>query len=41
VTAGVAKFPTDGTDAESVIAAAQAALERARAEGRGRVEATE
>jgi diguanylate cyclase (GGDEF)-like protein len=41
VTAGVATFPTDGTDADSVIAAAQAALERARAEGRGRVEATE
>jgi diguanylate cyclase (GGDEF)-like protein len=41
VTAGVATFPTDGTDADSVIAAAQAALERARAEGRSRVEATE
>lgn len=41
VTAGVAKFPTDGTDAESVIAAAQAALEQARATGRGRVQATE
>jgi len=41
VTAGVATFPSDGTDAESVIAAAQAALERARAEGRGGVEATE
>ena len=41
VTAGVARFPADGTDAESVIAAAQAALERARTEGRGRVEATE
>jgi diguanylate cyclase (GGDEF)-like protein len=41
VTAGVARFPTDGTDAEAVIAAAQAALERARAEGRGRVAATE
>ena len=41
VTAGVAKFPTDGTDAEAVIAAAQAALERARAEGRGRVHATD
>ncbi len=41
VTAGVARFPTDGTDAEAVIAAAGAALERARTEGRGRVEATE
>ena len=41
VTAGVARFPTDGTDAESVLAAAQAALERARSEGRGRVEATD
>jgi diguanylate cyclase (GGDEF)-like protein len=40
VTAGVARFPVDGTDAESVIAAAQSALARARAEGRGRVEAT-
>ncbi len=41
VTAGVARFPTDGTDAESVIAAAKAALERARSEGRGTVETTE
>lgn len=41
VTAGVARFPIDGTDAESVIAAAQAALERGRAEGRGTVETTE
>ena len=41
VTAGVARVPTDGTDAESVLAAAQAALERARTEGRGRVEAAE
>ena len=41
VTAGVATFPTDGTDAETVIAAAQSALNRARAEVRGRVEATE
>jgi diguanylate cyclase (GGDEF)-like protein len=40
VTAGVARFPADGTDAESVMAAAQVALERARAEGRA-VEATE
>ena len=41
VTAGVARFPTDGTDAETVLAAAQAALERARSTGRGRVSATE
>ncbi|HET7030077.1 MAG TPA: GGDEF domain-containing protein [Candidatus Limnocylindrales bacterium] len=41
VTAGVARFPTDGSDAESVIAAAEAALERARTAGRGRVEATD
>jgi diguanylate cyclase (GGDEF)-like protein len=41
VTAGVARFPTDGTDAESVIAAAQGALERARADRRGTVETTE
>jgi GGDEF domain-containing protein len=41
VTAGVARFPADGTDAESVVAAARAALERARAGGRGRGEATE
>jgi diguanylate cyclase (GGDEF)-like protein len=41
VTAGVARFPEDGTDAESVIAAAQAALDRARGERRGTVETTE
>ena len=41
VTAGVARFPTDGADAESVIAAAQTALERARAEQPGRVETTD
>jgi diguanylate cyclase (GGDEF)-like protein len=41
VTAGVARFPTDGTDAESVIVAAQAALDRARADRRGTVETTE
>lgn len=41
VTAGVARFPVDGTDAESVLAAAQSALERARTAGRGRVEATD
>jgi GGDEF domain-containing protein len=41
VTAGVARFPVDGTDAESVIAAAQGALDRARADRRGTVESTE
>jgi diguanylate cyclase (GGDEF)-like protein len=38
VSAGVARFPADGTDGESIVAAAQAALERARAEGRGSLE---
>jgi diguanylate cyclase (GGDEF)-like protein len=41
VAAGVARFPTDGTDAESILAAAQAALERSRTGGRGQVETTE
>ena len=41
VTAGVARFPTDGNDAEALIAAAQQALERARSERRGTVETTE
>jgi diguanylate cyclase (GGDEF)-like protein len=41
VTAGVARFPLDGTDAESVIQAAKGALERARAAARGTVETTE
>ena len=41
VTAGVARFPTDGTDAESVIAAAHGALDRARSERRGTVETAE
>jgi diguanylate cyclase (GGDEF)-like protein len=40
VSAGVARFPSDGTDAESIVAAAQAALERARVEGRGSLETT-
>ena len=40
VSAGVARFPTDGTDAESIVASAQAALERARAEGSGSLETT-
>ncbi|TMQ68972.1 MAG: hypothetical protein E6K80_13235 [Candidatus Eisenbacteria bacterium] len=38
VTAGVARFPTDGTDAENLIMAARGALDRARAERRGTVE---
>jgi diguanylate cyclase (GGDEF)-like protein len=41
VSAGVARFPTDGGDAEAIVAAAQAALEKARAEGRGSIEATQ
>ncbi len=40
VSAGVARFPTDGTDAESIVAAARSAAARARTEGRGSVEAT-
>lgn len=40
VSAGVARFPTDGTDTESVLAAAQSALERSRNAGRGEVETT-
>jgi len=40
VAAGVARFPTDGSDTGSVLAAAQAALERSRTEGRGEVETT-
>jgi diguanylate cyclase (GGDEF)-like protein len=42
VSAGVARFPADGTDTEAIIAAAQAAMEQARAAGRGTsVEATQ
>jgi hypothetical protein len=41
VTAGVARFPTDGADAESLIMAARGALDRARAERHGTVETTE
>ena len=41
VTAGVARFPADGTDAESVVAAAQAALDRARVGHHGTVETSE
>jgi diguanylate cyclase (GGDEF)-like protein len=39
VSAGVARFPVDGSDAESLIAAASDALSRARENGRGRVAA--
>jgi diguanylate cyclase (GGDEF)-like protein len=41
VSAGVARFPGDGADAESILAAAQGALDRGRAERRGTVETTE
>lgn len=41
VTAGVARFPSDGADSEAILAAAQAALERARGDRRGTVETTE
>jgi diguanylate cyclase (GGDEF)-like protein len=39
VSAGVARFPVDGADADSLIAAASDALARARENGRGRVAA--
>jgi diguanylate cyclase (GGDEF)-like protein len=39
VSAGVVRFPVDGTDAQSLIAAAKDALGRARETGRGRVAA--
>ncbi len=39
VSAGVARFPVDGADADSLIAAATQALARARENGRGRVAA--
>ncbi|MEX1173865.1 MAG: GGDEF domain-containing protein [Chloroflexota bacterium] len=41
VSAGVACFPADGTDSESLIAAATAALQRAKDGGAGTVAATE
>ena len=41
VSAGVARFPIDGTDAESLIAAGTEALARARGEGAGSVAETE
>lgn len=40
VSAGVAVFPADGADSESLIAAAKAALDRARAAGAGSVAET-
>jgi diguanylate cyclase (GGDEF)-like protein len=40
ISAGVARFPADGTDAEAILTSARAALERARSAGRGSVEAT-
>jgi diguanylate cyclase (GGDEF)-like protein len=41
VSAGVARFPVDGTDSESLIEAATEALNRAKAEGAGSVAETE
>jgi diguanylate cyclase (GGDEF)-like protein len=41
VSAGVARFPVDGTDAAGIVAAAQAALDRGRSARRGAVESTE
>jgi diguanylate cyclase (GGDEF)-like protein len=41
VSAGVARFPADGTDSESLIAAAKDALARARGAGAGSVAETE
>jgi diguanylate cyclase (GGDEF)-like protein len=40
VSAGVARFPVDGTDAESIVNAARVAAARARTEGSGSLEAT-
>jgi diguanylate cyclase (GGDEF)-like protein len=39
VSAGVARFPVDGGDAESLIESAKAALARAKADGQGQVAA--
>jgi diguanylate cyclase (GGDEF)-like protein len=39
VSGGVVHFPADGTDSDALIAAAKAALERARENGRGKVAA--
>jgi len=35
VSAGVARFPADGTEAEALLEAAATALAQARADGRG------
>ncbi len=40
VSAGVARFPADGTNAESIVGSARAAAARARSEGRSSLEAT-
>jgi diguanylate cyclase (GGDEF)-like protein len=40
VSAGVARFPSDGTDADAIVAAAQSALERGRSAGKGSLETT-
>jgi diguanylate cyclase (GGDEF)-like protein len=40
ISAGLARFPIDGADADSLIAAATAALARARSEGRGSIAET-
>ena len=41
VSAGVARYPADGATADELINSAQAALQRARAEGPGRIVSTE
>ncbi len=40
VSAGVARFPVDGTDADAIVAAAQSALERGQSAGKGSLETT-
>jgi len=40
IAVGLARFPADGSDAETVLAAAQGALAREHPDGRGEVEAT-
>ena len=37
ISAGVAKFPTDGTDSDALLAAAEAAIQRAREGGQGQI----
>jgi diguanylate cyclase (GGDEF)-like protein len=41
VSVGIARFPTDGADADSLIAAATSALARAKAEGHGSIAETD